>query len=181
MSMRRKDGLLSAIEREARHGNGSAAFVLGRIYDEGWGVKRSARRAMRGYQSAARDGATQAYYFVGSGYAFGEGVLRDEREAFRWFSKAAAAGDLTGAYMMAVAVLEGTGTRRDKAKGMRLLLRAARSGSRDAMDYLAARHFEAGRRQLARSWATKAARLGDEVAVLRLREINPTDHLSRRR
>ena len=91
--------ILDALTKAAKEGRLSAAFILGRLYDEGWGVEQNSRTAFRWYKRAAQGGLTEAYYFVGSAYAFGDGVQINNKKAFEWFRKAAAAGDLTGAYM----------------------------------------------------------------------------------
>jgi TPR repeat protein len=155
----------------------SAAFILGRLYDEGWGVRKSSRRAFEWYKRAAREGSKEALFFVGSAYLRGEGTRRNNAKALGWFRRSAAVGDQTGAYMEALSVFEGIGVSKDEKAGMKLLLKAARGGSGESMDYLAALHIKAGRLQAAKPWAERAIRAGDTVARLRLREI---ERLSRR-
>jgi len=172
MTARSADGVVRALAEAAAGGSLSAAFILGRLYDEGWGVKKDDAAAFRWYRVAAEGGLPEAFYFVGSAYAFGSGVRRDKRKGFAWFEKAAAAGDETGAYMVALAIIDGTGVRRDRRRGLARMHAEARRGSRDAMDYLAAHHLEAGRLALARRWAERAIAAGESVmAPVRLKEV----------
>jgi TPR repeat protein len=141
-------------------------------YAEGWGVRKNSRRAFEWYLQAARDGHPEALYFVGVSYLYGEGVTKDEAEAFQWLRRSAAAGDLTGAYMEALSVFEGRGTVKQPRIGMSMLVKAARRGSGAAMDFLASISMKKGRLRAARTWATRAVESGDQVAPLRLSEID---------
>ena len=171
MTRRSRDPVPAALTHAAKEGSLSAAFLLGRLYDEGWGVRRNYRLAFRWYLVAARGNLPEAFYFVASAYLFGHGVSKNTRKAFEWFQRSSRAGDLQGAYMEALSVLEGTGARRNVASGLRLLLRAARRGSHDAMDFLSAHYSNRGRLRQAKLWAERAIKAGDIVAPLRLREI----------
>src|SRR5438309_7401417 len=153
MRARRRTDIIEALSKAAVSGSLSAAFILGRLYDEGWGVKKSARTAFRWCSRAAKGGLSEAFYFVGSAYAFGMGVPTDESKAFEWFQRSAKAGDLTGSYMTAISIFEGTGVKGDPKFGMKLLLAAAARGSHDAMDYLAAHYQRLGKSKEARRWA----------------------------
>ena len=167
----RSNATILELKEAVARGEMSAAYILGRLYEEGWGVRRDSRQAFDWYLTAAEGGMPEADYHVGTAYAFGDGVGRDEKKALVWFRKAAQHGDTTAAYMEAVAVLEGLGTRAEPVRGWRLLTAAARRGSRDAMDYLAAAYLTRRRLRQAEHWARRAAEAGDAVAPLRLREI----------
>ena len=167
--MRPRTDVKQALERVLRKGNPSAAFILARLYDEGWGVPRNPRRATSLYLKAAAGGLEEATYYVGAAYAYGTGVKRDEKRAFSWFQKAARSYSREGAYMEAIYLLEGRGCRRQPKLGLRLLLREARTGSTMAMDFLADRYWNDGKRLLAKRWAERAAKGGDGVAAIRLR------------
>ena len=149
----------------------SAAFVLGRLFDEGWGVSRNSRAAFRWYKKAADAGLSEAFYFVGWAYHLAEGVAADQRQAFAWFRRARTSRDLTAAYMEGQCLLEGKGVRRDVRGGIRLLRQAARQGSKHAMDFLAAYYIKQGRLLTAKGWAKKAIVAGDDAAPARLRQI----------
>jgi TPR repeat protein len=170
-STEQRSSILSALQSAFRDGEISAAFVLGRLYDEGWGVARSASVAAKWYLKAAEGGVSNAFYFVGYAFLSGEGVRKNARLGLRWFQRAAAGGDLTAEYMAAVCVADGTGTKMNPTKGLRLLRKAADRGSGDAMDFLAAHYLKRGQLLVARDWARRAIRAGDPVAHLRLKEI----------
>lgn len=167
----RKDRVLEALERAAAEGSLSAAFILGRIHDEGWGVAVDEVEAFRWYKAAAEGGLAESFYFVASGYDRGAGTRKDARKAFSWFQRAADAGDLDGAYMAAQAIVDGTGVARDEKRGLKLMTAAAERGSRDAMVFLAAHFLKAGRPRQAEPWAVRAAEAGDDVAPVWLAEI----------
>lgn len=172
MNTQRKPRILSALIRAAGHKSLSAAFILARLYDEGWGVQKDIRRAVQWYRRAATGGLPEAYYFLGTAYRYGFGVRQDDRQAFHWFRASDRSGDLDGAYMAAICVLEGSGTRRDETKGIRLLQSTALRGSASAMDSLAAHYLSRGALSKARRWASRACRAGAELGRMRLREIN---------
>jgi TPR repeat protein len=167
--MKDRTNVKEALEQAIRDGNLSAVFLLARIYDEGWGVQKNARMATRLYMKAATGGIEEAFYFVGTAYAYGTGVKRDEKRAFTWFRKAARTYSREGAYMEALYLLDGIGCRKRPKLGLRLLLREARRGSAFAMDYLADMYWKRGQPRLARRWAEKAVKGGDEAAAIRLR------------
>lgn len=180
----RTDGraIVACLKRAAHNGSTSAAFILGRLYDEGWGVSVSARTAFRWYKKAADAGLSDAFYFVGSSYHLGHGVRPDGRHAFAWFRRARQSRDLTAAYMEGLCLLEGKGVRRDIRLGRQLLRQTAGQGSMHAMDYLAAFYIKQGRLKVAKAWAEKAVAAGDDCAPARLRQIDEltTKHGKRR-
>jgi TPR repeat protein len=172
--------IIRALRSAARKGSLSACFVLGRLYDEGWGVSANPRVATRWYLQAAEGGLPEALYFVASAFHSGDGVVRDPKRAVAWYRKAAAAGDRGAEFALAVAVLQGEGVRRDEAKAVRLLGKISRYDS-DAMDYLAFHYLERGRFSLAKRWATRAATRGHEFARGRLAEIEKARRAARTR
>jgi TPR repeat protein len=168
--MSRSNDIVTALNAAARRGSLSACFLLGRLYDEGWGVRRNPRAATRWYLRAGEGGLPEALYFVASAYYAGEGVARNQRRAIVWFRKAAAVGDRGAEFALAVSVLQGNGIRKDEAAGVRLLSRISRYDV-DAMDYLAYHYLKLGRFLLAKKWATRAATHGQIDALGRLAEI----------
>jgi TPR repeat protein len=171
VSRSRSPDIIAALEAAARDGSLSACFVLGRLYDEGWGVRRDPRSATRWYLRAGRGGLAEAFYFVASAYDVGDGVPSDQARALSWYRKAAAARDRTAEYALALATLDGRGVRKDVAAGVRRLIRVAPHFPA-AMEYLAAHYANNGRLALAKKWATRALRRGEDSARLWLAEIN---------
>ena len=176
--MSRRDDVVAALKAAARDGSLSACFVLGRLHDEGWGVRHDPRSASRWYLRAGEGGLPEAFYFVASAYMVGDGIEQDARRAIYWYRKAAAARDRTAEYALAVATLDGRGVRKNVAAGIRQLKRVAPHFPA-AMEYLAAHYAQHDRLALAKKWATRAVRRGEESARLWLAEINK--RLKRRR
>ena len=108
----------------------------------------------------------------------GDGIEQDARRAIYWYRKAAAARDRTAEYALAVATLHGRGVRKNVAAGIRQLKRVAPHFPA-AMEYLAYHYAQHDRLALAKKWATRAVRRGEESARLWLAEINK--RLKRRR
>lgn len=166
-----RDSVLMALHRAAEDQSASAAFVLGRIYDEAWGVDEDQAVAFKWYKMAADGGVNESLYFVASAYLFGHGVVADAKSAFEYFERASRASDLTAQYMRALCIIDGTGTVRDPERGMRLMRAAASHGSHEAMDYLAAYHLQRGSLRRATEWARRAEESGSTIAPLRLHDI----------
>lgn len=179
--MRGINATATALRSAFKQGNFSAAFILGRLYQEGWGLKQDARAAFRWFKRAAHGRMPEAYYYLAFAYHTGAGVARDLAQAFRWFRLSAKAGDLTGLYMQGQCLLDGMGTTANVRAGVQLLRKAADRGSNDAMEYLAVHYMRRGRLKRARIWAQRSWRAGNEVAPLWLKEIDRLEKESRGR
>lgn len=171
MAMAASNSTVTALREASRDGSLSAAFILGRLHEEGWGLRKDDRAAFRWYKKAADGGMTAAYYFVAFAYYAGQGVARNPRESFRWFQRSADAGDLDGLYMEAYFLLEGTGVRADPTRAVRLLRKAAHRGSSSAMEVLAVHHLRRRRFVTARMWAERSLRAGNAVAPVWIQQI----------
>ena len=79
----------------AEKGNPEAQNYLGRMYDEGHGVKQSDKDAVEWYRKAAGQGYAAAQFNLGKMYANGRGVLQSDKDAVEWYRKAAEQGDST--------------------------------------------------------------------------------------
>jgi TPR repeat protein len=150
--------------------------VLGRLYDEGWGVRHDSRTATRWYLRAGEGGLPEALYFVASAYYAGDGIETDRKKAFSWYRKAAAAGDSAAKLALATGMLTGRGVRKNEAMGLRLLRRLAGEESL-AMDWLACHYLQRRRFSLARKWATRAVEHGESFGPGRLAEIEKARRL----
>jgi hypothetical protein len=85
-------GSFEQCQKLAEQGNVEAQRKLGRMYEEGLGVKQDYREAVKWYLKAAEKGNAQAQYKLGTMYALGKGVRKDRLEAGKWFGKAAGQG-----------------------------------------------------------------------------------------
>jgi TPR repeat protein len=63
------------------------------MYQEGHGVAKDDREAVKWYRKAAEQGNAPAQYSLGVMYEDGRGVTKDESEAVKWYRKAAEQGD----------------------------------------------------------------------------------------
>src|SRR5688572_14340349 len=56
--MTSSNATVTALRAASSHGSLSAALILGRLYEEGWGVRNDDRAAFRWYKKAAAGGMT---------------------------------------------------------------------------------------------------------------------------
>jgi hypothetical protein len=84
---------LKATEEAAERGEAWAQNNLGVMYENGKGVTRDDKEAVRWYTKAAEQGNAVAQNNLGVMYANGKGVTRDDKEAVRWYTKAAEQGN----------------------------------------------------------------------------------------
>ena len=75
---------LILLEQAARAGEGSAAFRIGMLLDDGDGVKQDRTRALAYFRAAAAGGVSEAFHNLGAAYASARGVKRDYAEALCW-------------------------------------------------------------------------------------------------
>ena len=77
----------------AEKGDPEAQFSLGRMYNQGEGVRRSHREAAKWFRRAADRGHPAAQLHLGVLYATGNGVIQDYVLAHKWFNLASANGE----------------------------------------------------------------------------------------
>jgi TPR repeat protein len=63
--------------------------TLGRIYQNGHGVKRDYKKAFKWNSKAAEQGDEFAQFRVAWAYANGQGVKKDDKKAVKWYTKSA--------------------------------------------------------------------------------------------
>ena len=80
---------IAALERQARYGDDSAAFLLGMAYEIGHGVPQSCVLAARWVATAADWGNAAAQYNLALRYRSGDGVAMNQQESRKWLSTAA--------------------------------------------------------------------------------------------
>ncbi len=76
--------------RQARYGDGSAAFLIGMAYETGRGVPQNCEKAARWVKEAAMGGEAAAEYNLSLRYRDGDGLLADSEQSEKWLRKAAA-------------------------------------------------------------------------------------------
>jgi TPR repeat protein len=97
----------------AQHGNRDAKFLIGLMYANGRGVRRSYADAAQWYQDAADDDQDSAENNLGELYAAGRGVRRSLVQAATLYWHAADQGNPRAQYNLAVAYRDGQGVKQD--------------------------------------------------------------------
>lgn len=154
---------LTALEKE---GDPAALNMLGKMYENGWGVDADAEQAKLYYERGARQGDLEsvnslralknkafkkefdsllpeaeagdasAQNRIGEMYEFGQGVDRDPDSAFSWYQKAAEQGNLTAWHNLGRCYNFGTGVEQDYETAEQWYRKAAEQGHQQAMFFL---------------------------------------------
>ncbi|MFN7620729.1 MAG: tetratricopeptide repeat protein [bacterium] len=122
---------------EEAPGNVDAQFLLGRAYQNGWGIPADAEAAYRHLKIAADGGDARAQWNVGMALLNGEGVTANPALAHAYVRASAEDGYTSGMISMAVMLAVGQGTRVDAAEARQWYRRAAEAGSAHALRGLA--------------------------------------------
>ncbi|MGH8559886.1 MAG: tetratricopeptide repeat protein [Methylococcales bacterium] len=91
-----RTGRLSAWRALADQGSAQAQCLIGKMFEQGLGVDRDYKEAMRYYSLAAEQGLARGQSCLGYMYEGGRSVTKNEQEALRWYRKAAEQGDANG-------------------------------------------------------------------------------------
>ena len=70
--------------RAAESGVYQAQYNLGKIFRDGRGVERDAKKAAQWFLAAAKQGYAKAQNHIGVRLARGEGIAKNEVEALKW-------------------------------------------------------------------------------------------------
>lgn len=160
------------LRRAANGGNGAAAYLLARLYEEGIGTPVDPAGAMDWIETAARLGQPEAQYRLGMAYYRGEGRSLNTVTGVRWLTKAAEAGNAEAQFHLGLAFQLGRGAARDEHRSVYWLERAAEQDLPMAQ-YLLGDAYSDGRGVAADdSWAARwygrAAWLGLHLAQYKL-------------
>lgn len=134
--MTRGSRLLETAVEEAP-GNIDAQFLLGRAYQNGWGIPADAGAAYRHLKIAADGGDARAQWNVGMALLNGDGVTANPVLAHAYVRASAEDGYPSGMISMAVMLAVGQGTRVDAPQARQWYRRAAETGSAHALRGLA--------------------------------------------
>jgi TPR repeat protein len=77
---------------EAERGQPRAQYLIGRLYEDGFGVERNYGEAARWYRAAAEHGDPLAQHALSVFYAVGWGVAADPAESVKWLRRSAEQG-----------------------------------------------------------------------------------------
>jgi hypothetical protein len=126
----------SLAEPLAAKGDSAAQVVLGRIYEQGLGVRPDIGLALENYSAAAVNGSADAQIALGRLAYEGGGVYPDYERAAGWFRLAAAQGDPRGHVRLGRMLADGRGVRQDKVAAAHHFARAAAKKDADGLFYL---------------------------------------------
>lgn len=116
----------------AENGNAEAAFWLGRMYEDGLGVKKSVSTAVTWYTKAAKAGWVDAKVRLGEIYLNGTKELQDFKKARTWLESAAYDGDRRAERDLGRIYASGWGTDKDRVWAYVWYEMAARQGDDEA-------------------------------------------------
>lgn len=118
----------------AAQGEPVAQFRLGVLYEEGKGITKDSREAIRWYVVASAQGHAEAAYNLARMYHDGRGVPQDHRRARHWYKVAAQQGDTKALVNLGVMTVHGDGGPRHYRKALELFSVAAHRGDGRAKD-----------------------------------------------
>ena len=101
---------------KAEQGDAEAQFNLGFCYDDGRGVAKNAREAVKWYRKAAEQNYAPAQSNLGYCYDNGRGVEQDAEEATNWYRKAAEQGHPEAQSNLGYCYANGQGVEKDIAE-----------------------------------------------------------------
>lgn len=119
---------LAILRPLAEQGDAGAQFNLGVAYENGRGVAKDEREAVRWYRLAAQQGDADAQNNLGGMYAFGRGVAKDDREAEHWWRLAAEQGNPAAQHNLGWMYANGLGVAKDEREAVRWYHLAAEQG-----------------------------------------------------
>lgn len=162
-------------QQAAELGIREAQWLLGRCYDEGFGVDMSEIRAFSWHLRAAEQGYPPAQTRMGSCYQSGSGVPQDEAEAVAWYRKAADQGYMVARSNLGWCYDTGTGVATDEAEAVNWYRKAALQGDDTALYNLGV-HYEWGSgvaedKTEAVKWYRRAAERGYDKAAEALKRL----------
>lgn len=154
---------------EATPTNIDAQFLVGRAYQNGWGVPEDPLAAFRHMKLAADGGDARAQWHIGMMLLNGHGTGRNAAVARQYVRRSAEGGHVAGMISMAVMLARGEGGDVDAAESRRWYVRAADAGSAHALRGLGGMLFvgEGGPADpvTGAAYIDLAAKAGDALAV----------------
>jgi TPR repeat protein len=136
--------MLDFCTEQGRENSPGAMYILGRMYDQGRGVARDDKEAVRYYQLSADQGNAKAQNNLGFMYEQGHGVDRDDKEAVRYFQLSADQGNAVAQCNLGCMYEQGHGVDWDDKEAVRYYQLSADQGNAKAQNSLG-RMYERGR------------------------------------
>ena len=98
---------------KAERGNADAQYKLGVMYDQGQGVPKDYKEAVKWYRLSAEQGHAKAQINLGVMYVDGYGIPQDNQKAVKWFRLSADQGYAKAQYNLGVMYVNGDGVSQD--------------------------------------------------------------------
>jgi len=114
--------------KKAEQGDPNAQVILGWLYEEGQGVRKDYKQAVKWYRKAADQGDGLAQYTLGLMYKNGQGVRKDYKQAVKWFRKSAEQRYKGAQYNLGDMYYRGQGVRKDYKQAVRWFRKSAEQG-----------------------------------------------------
>ena len=152
--------MLEWYKKGARHGNTECEMMLGRLYEDGDGVKKDIPKAIEWFEKAAAKGDADAQNSAGIYHSW-KGRYD---EAFKWYTKAAAQGHAAAEYNLGFLYDDGRGVKKDISKAIEWYAKAAAKGHAAAQNNVGLCHHEKGQHEEAFKWCSKSAAQGHAFA-----------------
>ncbi len=119
-------------QKAALKGNKNAQNMIGQMYYDGDGVKRSYEKARGWFEKAAEQNHAEAQYMLGLIHYYGRGVQKNFTTAAQWFGKAAKQKYNAAQYMLGLIHYEGKGMKKNLTEAEKWFRQAAEEGDQDA-------------------------------------------------
>ena len=104
---------LPEIRRQAVQGNANAQYLVGVMYNRGWGVPEDFAEAVSWYCKAAEQGNARSQFHLGEIYDYGRSVAHDGAEAAKWYRKAAEQGYAAAQFALGARYANGEGVKQN--------------------------------------------------------------------
>ncbi|WP_198263125.1 tetratricopeptide repeat protein [sulfur-oxidizing endosymbiont of Gigantopelta aegis] len=125
----------------AEQGNPVAQYSIGLLYEQGKGVKKDARLALKYFESAVAQNLPAAQYYLGMKYYAGLDIKRDVVKARQLLKKSAQNDYLQAQFQLASLYNKGIGGAQDARLATHWFSQAAESGYGPAQHSLATRYL----------------------------------------
>jgi TPR repeat protein len=110
--------------------------ALGWFFQDGIGVAKDEKEAVKWYRKAAEQGEATGQRLLGWCYANGTGVAKDEKEAVKWYTKAAEKEEEVGQRLLGWCYANGIGVAKDEKEAVKWYAKAADQGDDTAQNKL---------------------------------------------
>ena len=111
-----------------REGNYDAAYHLGLMFWNGYGMQKDALKAIDMYKTAAKSGHVEANLLLGHAYRLGEGVKLDPKVSVNYYRVAADKNNAEAQGLMSEAYLNGNGVPQEYTDGYKWAKSGAEGG-----------------------------------------------------